>query len=281
MLISIAIKTADPEVHKQARNIAVTLFPSFTTSSTVHPETDLAFEYKCWVDGITRETLDEFCAMIRQSMQDPLGSLLAVSKAWQRWSVPSVPTPDSVSSIMALALGSLATMTTRLAQLTCQIAARCMLYQLDPLPLAATVLAALNEFPDGSLSTMQRQLAQYASCLVVFDPQAARERVMTLKSMIQTLFHRHSTVNRVACGHWKAKEASDCTGRVESLVAVFRYLSHVVIVSGGTEQRTLARRLCRSVLPSVLKVSLTSGTSIFQIQLIRSHNDAIDSIDSG
>lgn len=262
--MAILLSTQDSQVYRSSRRAALALFPSYWRERSSDPKShqinvDIQYEYACWVDGLSQETLDDLCDLIRQSSPEPIRSRLALVAAWENLpgSVPRL----NVSPLLVHALGVLSELSPPFRVLVCQVAARCVLHHFDPLPLASLCVASLKETRIGKNLTA---LFDYAFALIHFDEVKARDRTKLLSALLTPHFDGTCFLIAMTSRPWH--EVVDWTHETsEELGVAFRQMAHFILVSPEQEQPTLIQIIFQRLLARILRVRESSDISLHEL----------------
>jgi hypothetical protein len=246
-----------------AREIALFMFRRVVASRVEDTESQQCLEYEasCWIDGMTMETLPEFCKVIQEASQLSFRSVVAFAEAWTASALPGAMPTLSVSGNLIHVMQRLSKASEAFLLLTCQVAAKCLLYHFNPLPLATIVVHSRKE---GTLidHAFYNALWAYAHSLVEFNKYTATERNGLVNSMLS------SCLSVGSCPRVFVESPSDSmipkrlglatnsTFVRDDNKAMARHLSHLVVVSDNDIERKSRLDTMKRLLPSAIMVRI-------------------------
>jgi hypothetical protein len=234
------------------------------TGNSVDNSSALEYEFSCWVDGVTTETLDEFCSILQDSSGLSFQSVIVFAKAWQEANMKNSVPPLPVSPILVQALQNLPRASKNFARLTCQVAVKCLLYQTNPLPLAVLIQDACQRVLNVESSAIERssvqQLAQYSRTLVHYDESSESEEkaellVSVLNSSLSGGSYRELLAFRTGTRSGERRQATPSKTSFSDAVVLVRQLAHLVTVSRENELSSKYVNMLRKLVPVALVVS--------------------------
>ncbi|GKY95471.1 hypothetical protein MPSEU_000508700 [Mayamaea pseudoterrestris] len=183
IILTTMIATRSSAVFGKARILSLQLLLRIGAPATVMSpdcQSDIKYELSCWVDGLSLRCLDDFCSLLYTLQESQLGNI-QFAKAWKSVTGSSAAEPN-VSSLLLNSF-SLPDVSESFSLLCCQVASRCLLHHLKPLPLAAFVMA-------GSHSNLKSRgsLQDYARCLSSFSTTSASHRNMCFVRLMANLW---------------------------------------------------------------------------------------------
>jgi hypothetical protein len=149
--------------------------------------------------------------------------------------------------------------------LTCQVAAKCLLYHFNPLPLATIVVHSRNEGPSID-HAFYDALWAYAHSLVEFNRYTATERNGLANSMLSSCLSvgsyprvfvespSDSMIPKML--HKRLRLATNSTFVRDDNEAMARHLSHLVVVSDNDIERKSRLNIMKRLLPSAIMVRI-------------------------
>jgi hypothetical protein len=256
------LKTRVEHIHARARRIALRILsPVFQNrSNDTESNRSLDYEATCWVDALSMECLEGFCKLLNEASLLSLSSVASVGLAWTKAGLPGSVACIPFSAVLTTALSQVPGHSSGLALQTFQVATKCLLYQRNPLPLAALIvyLREKAEQSDMAKSDSGEELWKYAQSLLKME-LVAEEQQQLLAMVVSGFLSRTSLLYRTvefATGE-HIFEVSPSHG--EAIVAS-RLLIHIMKISEGcasTTTRCVA--LLRRNLPILLQVCMLEG----------------------
>jgi hypothetical protein len=266
-MIEVILATSSPQLLRAGRELALHLMSGiipgrriFSAGGAVKASFD--YEFSCWVDGVTKQTLDELITCLQESSLVSFRLVLGFAKAWQHAklssSVPFLP----ASSLLTYALQHHQA-SAAFAVLTCQVAAKCLLYQTNPLPLAVLIhdshRRSLQDVEYSEVTVHLEQLAQYCSSLIHFQEIPANGKHDSLCSLFARLFSSESfsalfngiSSCSVDAGHPQGIRYANC----DALILV-RNLLHLIAISGPSRISATYVKALLKLTPLALSVRL-------------------------
>ena len=263
------LNTTSTRIHHRARRIVhcllMQLFPAIVNNSNDHDENDgdsesvhcQDYEFACWLDALSMSNIEDFCKLVAESQNQSLSSKVMVGIAWEKAGL-SRPFPTvTCSPILVTALTTLGGRSEDFVLLTIQVAASCLLFNRNPISLAALVVHCdLNE--EGTNS--RRELIRYAKCLLKNDAK----KMESLLKMVSSCFARRNYLFEIVLYvNERITESTDDSRlwvfhslSYEHANVASRLLLHIMEVgysSGSVVSRCL--RLLRRTVPVLLMVS--------------------------
>jgi hypothetical protein len=248
-----------------ARDIALYMFRQVVSSRVEDRESQQCLEYEasCWIDGMTKETLPEFCKVIQEASQLSFRSVVSFAEAWTASALPGTMPALSVSANLIHVMKRLSRTSEAFLLLTCQVAAKCLLYHFNPLPLATIVVHSRNEGPSID-HAFYDALWAYAHSLVEFNKYTATERNGLVSSMLSSclsvgsyprVFVESPSDSMIP---ESLQLATNSTFVRDDNEAMARHLSHLVVVSGNDIDRKSRLNIMKRLLPSAIMVRIRS-----------------------
>jgi hypothetical protein len=146
------------------------------------------FELTSWVDGMTREIMDEFCSLLQTTHSDSPLVLIELASAWHSSGLPN-PIPNAwLSAVLVRALLRLPRVSESFALLTAQVCIQCMMRDPNPLPLCVIVANASPMETGTIMGRRLKVLGDYARAIVYFDRISGFERHSLLLQLLKTHF---------------------------------------------------------------------------------------------
>jgi hypothetical protein len=260
-VLEIAMTTTSTCVLALAREIALFMFRRVVSSRVEDTESQQCLEYEasCWIDGMTKETLPEFCKVIQEASQLSFRSVVAFAEAWTASALPGTMPALSVSGNLIHVMQRLSKASEAFLLLTCQVAAKCLLYHFNPLPLATIIVHSRKEGTSID-HAFYDALWAYAHSLVEFNKYTATERNGLVNSMLSSCLSVGSyprvfvespsdsmTPKRLGL-------ATNSTFVRDDNETMARHLSHLVVVSDNDTERKSRLDTMKRLLPSAIMV---------------------------
>lgn len=152
-VMSILTSTSIPEVYTNSRNLALVLlerdlFPHFSNFASTVGNSEgkecMEYETSLWIDGISDDIIQELVQKIEESKHQRVQQKIMIAQAWSKnfgLEMPTLYASDYlISSISKLVRDGDSSSSNRLSDLSIQVAARMLLFQADPRPLAAVIV---------------------------------------------------------------------------------------------------------------------------------------------
>jgi hypothetical protein len=270
VVMEIMITTKSEQVWKKARAIVLrVLAPIFQYRSDDEESLEcLYYEAACWVDGLTADSLDPLCKLMKDASLLSLSSTAIVGKAWTRACLPRPVPCIPISPILTTALSQPVECSKSLSELTLQVTSKCLLYQRNPMPLVALISLCHDKYDSFVLkSPLAKPLIAYAQSLLLENSSGVDKHKLLRKlasafspkqSMIFSLVRSTEESPVVGSDEAKSLLAGSMLSQDENIVAV-RVLIHVMVLTEGegkAESCSLAI-LCH-VVPLILQVRMSS-----------------------
>ena len=269
LLLEISISCRARAVYSYARALSLFLLTRIVLSSFLSDEmlSNINYEMTCWIDCMSKGAVRDFGRVLEASSANTYAEI-SLFRAWKNVGL-MCPMPNEMSSgILVTAIKFIytdCTCSSELEALVCQVAAKCLVFNHNPMPLAALVTSSFGSKKsspvDGSYSKeMMIALGKYAKCLVEFESTDESTQSKLLFQLFETCFAESSFHRKVT--EWLDGDAKDQTpqehlGRIslQDSIAAIRQLSHVVacISKDALRQRSLS--LLRLLLCVALEVS--------------------------
>lgn len=249
---------------RQSRAIAIDLICRVSPIENNSREGQISRQYEasCWVDGITKgAVLDGFCTLLQQSVSVSIPGYVPFARAWRNAGLPTPIPTARPSTILVQALQLLPQSTTEFALLTLQVLARCLIYDVNPLPLAALILdtgetldSVSEEFP------VFVRIVDYARSLVFFDQYSGEKKLDLAVTMLKACYFDGSyPVALLADSGISSTEKNfGAAADDEDVFVLTRQLVHLATVA-GVEGHTPILRFLQRMLPVSVSVSMSAG----------------------
>ena len=218
----------------------------------------IEFEIDCWMDGLTLDALPPFCTMLSDATKNGINTIAILGDAWTEYAIP----PAMRFSPLVAALSSTRESTADFSSLTTQVATRCLLFQRNPIPMAAICSSSL----EGNSSTTQRKnrerLVSYAKFLLAHkqDHVKALDLLCNLLGSSLAPGNPLSVALTFLCGtdpSIESRRANLLTALTfDKSFYLARFLIHVCLLVGNAgEIRDRCWVLLRQITPTLLLVS--------------------------
>lgn len=218
----------------------------------------LEYELSCWVDGMTRDTLSEFCISLRESAELSFRSEILLAKAWEKLSLPSPVPALSVSPLLIHVLERLPRASPMFRLLACQVATKCLFHHLNPLPLAVVVIHAGHIDEPQLQCSVHSRLLQYAQSLVEFDRFSDTVRLGFIRSLLSSSLSTESCQGLFIGlpNSRKASSTCDAVGLLayEDSEVMVRQLLHVMTVVDDEDIRRSCVKAVGRMIAAVFQV---------------------------
>ena len=262
VILEIMLKSKCHIVHSMSRQIALDLMAPLLQSRCVELEDFeyMEFEAACWVDGLTISSLPLFCTLLHDVSQKGISAIAGVSAVWAE---------NKISQAMRLSplIASLSSVESSrgFSSLIIQVCTRCLVFQRNPIPLAALVChVGENE----SLSCAMRSdaaipLLSYARSLLNFHPEDGPARLELLERLLESSLSSKNTLltvfkllNDSPQSENLLIEAFQCPATLEELQVLSKFLIHAILISYGKDDVSdRCWALLRFTTPTILLVS--------------------------
>ena len=257
-LLEIMLCTSSDDIYRRARSLVhKVLCQYFGAKGESDEDLCISYEYECWLDGMTKDTLRDFCAVFQDTPRDSLFGLVALSRAWKSCGVSSSVPQLNVSPLLIYALQSLGKMSGEFVLLTLQVSLNCLLRHLQPLSLSSLICFYLDE----DVTTLNRQcglLKEYATRLISWHAQ--KSLVPLLFKVHRELFTSKSSFQMALGFMDDSREAKMPFGIPLNVISskeanwLLRQISHCMLVASPDEKPHLSHFI-RLLLPFAVKVS--------------------------
>ena len=248
-LFKFLLKTKSRSVYDVTRKTLV-LILSRRDTSTGCPIEDLEHEAFCWIDGLHSDCLDEFLDALRLTSGTSFGiqEWMECAKIWKETRVEvSASVPAS-----SLLLHSLRTMSGGASpifmELICQVAARSILFRMEPIPLSAVIASRMKDvLGNAEGDSMDRvnvqPLRDYCTALV-------SKRSIVLSDVLDFMSHfiwHDSWLRQTICSN--VTVAGNRRLDQQDYTFASRYMEHCLAVSRNFPSCVdLYRKLCIPLL---------------------------------
>jgi hypothetical protein len=211
----------------------------------------LHFESACWVDGLTRPLLDEYCALLQSVLNESPQTYVELVHAWHSANLPNPAPKTKLPTVLLRALQRMPRASVEFGKLTLQICLRCLLYDPNPLPLAARIVHSSGLKQPLVANQNIQSLFEYASSLVFFDHSAGKERTALALRLMKTFSAEDSypLAWLMPRGVYRILRAL----QMEDVVSVACQLRHLSFVGCG-EAQLRCRMILRRLLPIAVSV---------------------------
>lgn len=143
----------------------------------------LKFEGKCWLDGLTDNTIDEFNQNLVEAIDDSLTNFVTLAKCWKISGLSGNSPPDFTSNLMVHTVNHLQNHSSSFVSLICEVLVRCLVSSTNPLSLAALVnVSSLSWNVYDSLSDITR----YCDCLIRFEDYSTVDIRSRYEAMVRS-----------------------------------------------------------------------------------------------
>lgn len=173
LLLDIVMTTRSPIVYKSAREMTVYLIALSSSLETIRTEAqeDIRYEASCWVDGMTKDTITEFCSALQDCHGSSSGKITFL-KAWKisglSRSIPNL----NVSALLIHCLERITHSSEAFALLVHQVTALSLLHHFSPLPLAVITSSVLQENESSEINLPMKLLIEYTNSIIKLDSNA-------------------------------------------------------------------------------------------------------------
>lgn len=280
-MLEVALTTSSPLVLKLAREIALSMFSQVIMTQTDDAESKLCLRYEasCWIDGVTIQTLSELCKFLQEGSQSSFRSLVAFAEAWKASSLPGRMPALPVSAILIHVMQRLSRVSKGFLLLTCQVAAKNLLYQMNPLPLASIVLHGQRQLSESNDEDTSHALSCfdsvscYCGSLIDFDKDTPTERNDKVRPMLSACFSP-GTYPRVLveAGHGfrvpNGPQGGVSGWDVDDTETLARQLYHLLLVSDDGVARKAHLKLLNEILAAVIMVRIVRFVCVVVLCLV-------------
>ena len=251
----ILLSVRSPQIMQLARTLTLQLLSGIISVKDKQAD----YEFGCWLDGVTTETLAEFVSCLQEASHLRLFNS-GFARAWQRAqltsSVPFLP----ASPLLVFALRKQPS-TGPFGLLTCQVAARCLLYQENPLPLAVLIHDANQTADPQDRSEHLERLAEYCNSLIKFEEFSGDQMNNLFTCAWRSLFSEEwGSIFAANAMTAIADQQTAC----DTLV---RNLTHLITVTSGTQVGRQYVELLQKIAPLAFAVSLKYVCCICAVSL--------------
>jgi hypothetical protein len=177
--LEIALRVRCEQILQDIRSISIDVLVRFIGRNDLESQ----YEAACWVDGLTKGTLNEFCQLLQDASKVISPFALELSRAWKKARLPSPVPQVRLSALLRQLLHSLGHFDRRFQRFLIQILTRCLWSRGDPVALAVMILDAVES--DDVLWQPFRPLVDYCRLLVYFDRYTTSERSQRVARLVQ------------------------------------------------------------------------------------------------
>ena len=264
-VLDIMLTTTREPIYRKARSFALQSIRALLENPTDDETKDcIDYETSLWVDGLSQQSIDEFCSMFQSIAKNSFQHVIQVAQSWKKSSLPAALPPISFSPLLTITLTSLQGKSDCFAILACQVAAKCLLFHRHPLPLAALIAHGLAgderpELASSKAAVSADLLRRYSRSLIEFNKSSAKDRHSVLNLLIESLFSKdclHSVLfTNARNGERMNLSLLNCSGKDDITVA--RLCLHVLSSAHTATDYEYAKHsttVLRSLIPLVVQV---------------------------
>lgn len=214
-----------------------------------HRGDEALYEATCWVDGLTKGTIEEYCALLQDATNVSTPIFIELAHAWRKADLPH-PVPNSnLSMILVRALQRLPHASKEFSLLTVQVVIKCLLCDLKPLPLAVMIVEAAETEDMVSKHTIVGDLAEYARSIIYFDRYSGSDRNALAMRLLRSNFSEDSYPLV-----WLAPSPASRTRRIPSGVDCLSLMQQVTHMAAVFEADCRVR--CCNVLRRLVPIAI-------------------------
>jgi hypothetical protein len=178
------LQTRSESVLLEARAIAIMILCRLNTNNDLESQ----YEASCWVDGISKGTLKEFCNLVQDSGKVVSPMAIELVKAWRNVNLPN-PVPNVRLSILLMqGLKRVTQSTHEFGFFIVQVLARCLLACCNPLPLAVMTVYITESTDTNVFPPYLRNFVEYTRSLVFYDHYSGMARSSFVTRLLKSTF---------------------------------------------------------------------------------------------
>ena len=213
------------------------------------------YEWSCWIDGVTRDTAEDFKKAYFESTMDNgvIQSRALVAAAWRKVGMTRPIPHRTVTPLLIRSLHQRSRYGKEFVNLTAQVTLKSLLFLRNPLPLAAVVVSLETDFQSSSFD----QLATYAHfVLFLGERNSERHRNLTCPILSSLLDTKADPVQLIALTPLPLRSTS-IYALPEDCIALFRAIWHFYVTSLSTPMNRRLLSLVVESMPTFLNVGKT------------------------
>ena len=239
-------------------SLLIQLFPSTVDDDECIQCRD--HEISCWIDGISVANVETFCKLIGDAYSLSLNSKVTVGIAWEKAGLPRPFPKVAISPMLVTALTNLTGFSEDFVLLTIHVAACCILFHKNPMPLAAMLNSCDINLDSFAKISSVKFLVRYAKALIADDTS----KMTTLYEMVSSNFSQRSQLFHIAQfvnDQVPALVGNDSWSRYQSpsteqADVASRFLLHLAKISYGSSKVIIrCIHLLRRTIPLMFSVS--------------------------
>jgi hypothetical protein len=217
------------------------------------------YEASLWVDGLTNDTLEEFCTVLQTAQELPVPVFVQIAKCWRASSLPSYVPDSRPSALVLCAIQQLPSASSYFAFLTCRVVAACLLSELRPLSLALVIVDVASTVGESKNGFIYGTLLKYAESMVQreFDLTSNAEAVIS-KYMGNNSAPKSLLREKLARSNGKMLETDFEDEVARDLMVLALQATHLAVISQGRPRERFVQTL-HLLFPVVMMVSAISG----------------------
>lgn len=246
------VQTRSSVVYKSAYGIALNLVTQCDSSLRLHgdeAQEDLVYEASCWLNGLTKSTIDEFCSALQESCHHTTDYMIRFAKVWKKSGILSGSIPElNISALLTQCLNGITHASKNFAFLSCQVVMMCLMHHLNPLPLAVITCSLLHQYSTSELTLPARLLLEYANAMVIFSPTMYG----SLCSLLKCIFPSKLCVLAMDSFREQVSDSSN------DLFPTIRMASHLYTISEIEGYKKNHLKLFFTAIPIAFKVRILS-----------------------
>jgi hypothetical protein len=268
MLLEILTTCRATSVYSNARAACIFLLTRVAPTTFVEDEmvSNIHYEMTCWTDCMTPGAIKDFGRILEASLSS-INTKVSFFRAWKDACLPWPMPQETSSGILVTAITSIGSdpnWSIELEDLVCQVAAKCLLFNHNPMTIAA-LLASLFSPKKPSVdkkNALRKALGNYASCLVEFESTEESQQSELLLQLVQACFAESSFHRKVI--EWfdndiAAQNPQELLGHMsrQDSIAAMSQLSHIVACTSSDIFRRRGLSLLRFLICVSLEVCLS------------------------
>ena len=224
------------------------------------------YEAACWVDGITKSTLPEFCSLLKDSANTvPLISVELVH-AWRKANLPlkSLPTRQ-LSTLLIRGIKHLKQASMEFGTLISQVVTRCLFSYENPVPLALMILENVKRDDVDTTPIYIVDLVEHANMLAFYHRYTKSMRITIRNQLLETTFSYSllpTSMKTNKCDRLSKKYYND------HCLAWTQQMKHLILINGDDDPAQWLLSYLRRALTVVLLVRQTLHRRILKASLL-------------
>lgn len=255
------LTTKSEVVHGRCRQIVSRLLLQILQSRWADNDSVSSIEHECecWIDGLTLDSLPDFCKLLHGVSDNALGIIAGSGDAWTHCRDLG---PIEFSLLLVASLNS-PNLSQPFSLLVGQVCTKSLLFHRSPLMLATLIhfLTENSEVVNVVKSETNTNLVNYASSLRTFAPESQAMQIKLLGKILKSYLSAED-IFVIAFNYFTEDVSMDVDNLMQSLqskdrlLSFVRFLIHAQIIFSKSDPASNRcwKLLCRTI-PNILLVS--------------------------